>query len=221
MPNAIATMTTHAPKSGSRSSSALIATITASKGRKPRSKRLLERLLRVQEVGLAHRVAGRVQHDEQLHEFGRLHVDDHERQPAFAAVDGLADARHQDCDEQQRARNEQIRRQPLPHLDRHLKGDIRRQDSRRHEDRVAREEVPRTIARVGHGFGGRDRCRIHHHQADGQQQQRGPRERRVEGQHRTAFTRCRRQRRQAWKRGAQGHVSRHAPPPSHARQRRP
>jgi hypothetical protein len=36
MPNAIATITTNAPKSGSSRSSAAVATITANSGRKPR-----------------------------------------------------------------------------------------------------------------------------------------------------------------------------------------
>ena len=92
MPNAIATITTNAPKSGSSSSRPLVATITANSGRKPLHDRLLQRLLGVQERRLAHRVARRVQHDGELHELGGLQVDDGERQPAPRAVDRLADA---------------------------------------------------------------------------------------------------------------------------------
>ncbi len=80
-----------------------MATMTANSGRKPRNKRLPERLLRVQERRLAHRVARRVEHHDQLHEFRRLQVDDDQRQPAPAAVDRLADPGDKHRDEQHRA----------------------------------------------------------------------------------------------------------------------
>ena len=100
MPNAIATMTTNAPKSGSSRSSAAVATITANSGRKPRSSVCFNGCSRVQERRLAHRIARRVQHDRELHELGRLQIDDDERQPATAAVDRAADAGNQHQHEQ-------------------------------------------------------------------------------------------------------------------------
>jgi hypothetical protein len=131
--------------------------------------RLLERLLSVQEIRFAHCVARGVQHDKQLHEFGGLNVDDHQREPAPAAVDCLANARHEHCDEQCSARDEKVRREPSPDLDRHLKRDDRREHTGSDEHRVACQEIPRPIAGVSHGFGGRDRRRVDHHQADGEQ----------------------------------------------------
>ena len=104
MPNAIATMTTNAPKSGSISSSRRSPTMTANSGAKPRMHRLAQRLLGVQQRGLAHRVARRVEHDGELHELGRLHVEHAQREPAARAVDVLADAGDQHDDEQHRAR---------------------------------------------------------------------------------------------------------------------
>src|SRR6185312_10960833 len=81
---------------------------------------LPQRLLRVQERGLAHRVARGVQHAGELHEFGRLDVDQQQRQPPFRPVDRFADAGNQDEDEQRRAAGEKPRCAALPHFHRHL-----------------------------------------------------------------------------------------------------
>jgi len=62
---AMVVTTTSAPKSGSRSSSPATKNITAEHGQEP--------LLQVvHERGLAHRVVGRVEHDQQLHDLRGL-----------------------------------------------------------------------------------------------------------------------------------------------------
>ena len=143
MPNAIATMTTNAPKSGSSSSSPPTATITANSGRKPRSSVCFS-ALGVQERRLAHRVARRVQHDRELHELGRLEVDDDKRDPAPRAVDALADAGNEHQHQQHGADDEEPRREPLPDLHRHLeRDDVAATSADADEQRVADEEVPR------------------------------------------------------------------------------
>ena len=137
MPKAIATMTTNAPKSGSSSSSAAGGDHHREQRQEAADQRLLQRLLRVQERGLAHRVARGVQHDGELHELGGLQVDDDERQPAAAAVDGAADAGNEHQHEQQRGASEQPRRELLPCLHRDLERDERGSEAGRDEDRRA------------------------------------------------------------------------------------
>ena len=65
----------------------------------------------------------------------------------------------------------------MPYLDRHLEGDHTGREARDDEHRVPGEEVPRPVAGICRGLGGRDRCRVHHDDADRKQQQRGPGER--------------------------------------------
>ena len=128
----MATITTKAPKSGSNSSRAAGDDHHREQRQEALHQRLLQRLLGMQERRLAHGIARGVQHDRELHEFGRLHVDDRERQPAPRAVDRLADA----GDEHERAASttpdhEDPRREALPGLHRHLEGDERREARRR------------------------------------------------------------------------------------------
>ncbi len=170
------------------------------KRREPAQQRLPQRLLGVQERGLAHRVARRVEHRGELHEFGRLDVDDDERKPALRAVDRLADAGDQHEHEQRGAGDEEPRRAALPDPDRHLEREECCEEPDRQERRVPREEIPRAISGVGGRLGGCDRRRIHHHQAERDQQQRRPRERHVEGQHRARLARQWPQRRLAQRR---------------------
>ncbi len=59
------------------------------------------------------------------------------------------------------------------------------------EHRVPCEEVPGTMPGVGRRFGHRNRCRVHHHEPDGEQQQGAPRQRSVIGRHRARVARCR------------------------------
>ncbi len=82
MPNAIATITTSAPKSGSSSSEPAGRDHHREQRQEAPDQRLPQRLLRVQERRLAHRVARRVDDDRELHELRRLQVDHDERQPA-------------------------------------------------------------------------------------------------------------------------------------------
>ena len=67
----------------------------------------------------------------------------------------------------------------------------RRHEADRDECRVPHQEIPRAIAGVRGRFGHRDRRRIDHHQAEREQQQRGPGERRVVGEHRARARACR------------------------------
>ena len=131
MPNAIATITTNAPKSGSSSSRRADGDHHREQRQEALDQRLLQRLLGMQERRLAHRVARGVQHDRELHELGRLQVDDGERQPAARAVDRLADAGDEHEREQHDAADEEPRREALPRLHRHLEGDERRERRRR------------------------------------------------------------------------------------------
>ena len=175
----------------------------------PAQERLPERLFRVQERRAAHRVARRMKNHEQLHELGRLQVDEPERQPALAAVDRSPDAGDEHRDEQCTADDEQIRRERLPGLHRDLKRDQACRKARDDEQRMTGEEIPRTIARVGGGLRDRDRRRIHHHHPDRKQQQRGPGERRVVDQHGAALPWRSGDRREARQRRKEA-VSRHA-----------
>ena len=66
MPIAMTAITANAPKSGSRSSSAA--------DHQHHDEHRQEALAEARHVrGLAHGVVGRVEHDEELHELGRLH----------------------------------------------------------------------------------------------------------------------------------------------------
>ena len=85
--------------------------------------RVLERLLRMQERRAPHGVARRVQHDRELHELRRLHVDHAERQPAARSVDRLAHVRNEHEHEQHGARDEEVRRELLPGAKRDLERD--------------------------------------------------------------------------------------------------
>ena len=87
------TITTNAPKSGSRSSSPPTTSMTANIGRKPCRKLCMQRRL-------AHRVVGRVEHGEQLHELRWLQSDRAEREPAARAVDFATDAGNEHQEEQ-------------------------------------------------------------------------------------------------------------------------
>ena len=166
MPNAIATMTTNAPKSGSSSSESAGHDHHGEQRQEAADQRLLQRLFGVQERGAAHGVARRVQHDGDLHEFRGLHIDDGERQPPARTVDRFADARHEHQHQQRGAGDEQPRRQLVPRAHRHLKRDRRGRQADRDEHRVPREEIPGAITGVVRRFGHRDRRRIHHHQTD-------------------------------------------------------
>ena len=185
MPNAMATMTTNAPKSGSSSSRPPISDHHREQRQEAAQQRLPQRLLGVQERRLAHRVARRVQHDGELHELRRLQVDDDERQPAPRAVDRLADARDQHQHEQhaRRRRTATARAAARPSS---APGTRRAAATSPTATNIAcrARKYHGAVAGVRRRLGHRDRRRIHHHQADREQQQRRPRERHVVGGHR-------------------------------------
>jgi len=114
----MATITTNAPKSGSSSSSAPTAIITVNSGRKPRRSVCLSGCCACR-TSLAHRIARRVQDHRKLHEFGRLQVDEREREPPARPVDRLADAGDEHQQQQHGAADEEPRREVLPGLHRH------------------------------------------------------------------------------------------------------
>ena len=172
MPNAMATITTSAPKSGSSSSSAARSRPSpANSGRKPLHQRLLQRLLGMQERRLAHGVARGVQHDGELHEFGRLQVDDGERQPAARAVDRPCRCRGRSTSASSTTPPAKSHgAQALPRLHRHLEARrTPRASADGDEHRVPREEIPGAEAGVRGSLGHRDRRRVHHHEPDREQ----------------------------------------------------
>ena len=182
MPKAIATITTNAPKSGSSSSRPPTHDHHREHRQEAADERLLQRLLGVQERRAAHGVARRVQHDGELHELGRLQVDDDERQPAARAVDRLADAGHQHQHQQHGAGDEQPGRQlAATRFTGTWNATAAATRPTATNMRVPHQEIPRAVAGVRRRLGHRDRRRIHHHQAEREQQQRRPRERRVVG----------------------------------------
>ena len=63
---------------------------------------------------LAYRVVGGIQHGEQLHQLGRLQIDDAERQPAARAIDFATDTRNQHQCQQHEAGDKKPGRQMLP-----------------------------------------------------------------------------------------------------------
>ena len=121
------------------------------------------------ERGLAHRIACRIQHDGKLHELRRLNIDDAERQPPPRAVDRPPDAGNQYGHKQRKAKHESPRRDTLPSLDRHLERDQRSDESDGDEQAVPNEEIPRVIAGVRARLRHRNRGGVDHHEADGQQ----------------------------------------------------
>ena len=67
----------------------------------------------------------------------------------------------------------------LPAAQRHQEHRGRGRQREREEQAVPQQEVGRIVAGVAARLGGRDRGRVHHHQAERDQQQRGPGERAV------------------------------------------
>ena len=182
--------------------------------------RLLERLLRVQERRSPNRVARRIEDDEELHELRRLHVDQAERQPALAAIDRAAYSGNEDGDQQHRAGDKKIRGERTPGPDRNLECDQSRHEPCREEERVAREEVPWSVAGISRRLGRRDGRRIDHDEPGGEQQQRRPRERRVVGEHCPALARRGGQRVEPWQ-GREQAIPRHAQLPGRELRSRP
>ena len=186
MPKAIATITTNAPKSGSQQQQRRRSTtMTREQRQEAAEQRLLQRLLGVQERRLAHGVARRVEHDGELHELRRLQVD---RRRATAS----GASRSPTCRCRGRARARAAR---APAMKSHgasrchacigtwnATSAATSADARR-TSRGARGSTRRG-SRCAPSLGHRDRRRVHHHQADREQQQRRPRERRVVGEHR-------------------------------------
>ena len=76
MPNAIATITTKRAEVGLAQQQRADQHHHREQRQEAAQQRLLQRLLGVQERRLAHRVARRVEHDDELHELGGLQVDD-------------------------------------------------------------------------------------------------------------------------------------------------
>ena len=120
-------------------------------------------------VLLSHRVIGRVQHREELHDFRRLQVQWSKRQPAPRTVDHLAQTRDQDGHEHHQTQNEHEGCPVLPLL--HRYGEHQKAcDTPQYEGKevtgqvVGRAEIGET-RRIRQG----DRSRIHHDQSIGEQ----------------------------------------------------
>ena len=143
-----------------------------------------EGLLQVMhDIDLAHRVVGRVEHGEQLHQFGRLQVGKAERYPAAGTIDVAADAGNEDQRQQHDAGHEQVRRVALPELERHLEGDGSGDQADAQENTLADQVVGRLMtgrtAALGNGDGGR----VNEDQAGEQQDQHAPQQGVVDFRH--------------------------------------
>ena len=137
----------------------------------------------------AHRIIGRVQNDEELHQLGGLDGGEAQRDPAHRTPGPLADDRHEHQDQQYRPDGKQRPRQLLPALGWHGIG--KHAGHQRHADggtlanEVERGRTTGGIAPFQNGDGGG----IHHHQPQPQQQRRHPHQRGIETLHGGVFER--------------------------------
>jgi hypothetical protein len=130
---------------------------------------------------LADREVSRVKHHGNLHDFGRLHHEHLQREPAACAVDRHTQARNQHQHQQHQRADEDHRRMPLPDRDRHAEHDGGGHHRDEDVDRLAVQEVFVAVLQIAEfrRIRQRNRRRVHHHHPEQHQEQRDPDQRLV------------------------------------------